>query len=109
MTESSGETSTATDNGNTSTNPLNPPTTNPLPQSHSPQLTFDPNRLLDAINAIPEKIVRGLREATPAPPAQQNSSIKSDDEKEELKAIPGKQVKQPEDNRSSFARWYFGE
>ncbi len=92
-----------------------PPAATVAPQQSPPQPAPQPvatqphssgrspgQELLDAINALPERIVASIREATPAQPA------KSQPAKTETKTEAKAEAKPAEPAKKTFSEWWFG-
>jgi hypothetical protein len=89
------------------TPPQSPPQNVPASTPNS-----NPQELLDALNALPEKLVNAFREAlekarppAPATPPQEVKATNSSESSDE-KQTPGHRKAAANDPRGAFLRWY---
>lgn len=91
--------------------PATPPATTNAPAAQQSQ-GFDASELLTALNALPEKIVNGIREATqpakaPATP-KTNAGTGDAGNGAQTAAQPAQTAKHVEPDKKSFAQRWFG-
>jgi len=114
MSDNEHEVTNPVNDGQSGSNPPTPapqsaPQSAPQPQPHSapaqPAGTPFVAELRDALNALPERLVNALREATPQPTPARKS--KNDDSDSDTRVTVAKETPAQTPGTPSFADWWF--
>jgi hypothetical protein len=106
--DSSGNTNTDTSqqqNSPQTTQQNNQPATQ---QVSTPSASFDLSSVVTAVNAIPEKIVAGLKESGHTQPPKETKTETTVDKPVEEKRTPGQQTNSNASAGDKFRKWWFG-